>query len=112
VKRFNDRHWRSHAQESEVNPLEYIANIADAMLILSVGFMLALVANWNIDISTAGAQRSPDIIKEEALAFDEKDISRTDGEVEELMSGDLQKLGTVYFDSNEGRYYIVDLKEE
>lgn len=112
MKRFNDRRWRTRIEESELNPLEYIANLADAMLILSVGFMLALVANWNIDISAVGAELSPKITKDDALVFEEKDISKSEGEVQELMSGDLQKLGTVYYDSSEGRYYIVDVKEE
>jgi hypothetical protein len=92
--------------------MEFIANLADAMLILSVGFMLALVANWNIDISTAAAQSSTAVSKEDALAFEEKDMTKSEGDAQEIKGGDLQKLGTVYYDSTDGKYYIVDSKEE
>jgi hypothetical protein len=118
MRRFRDRRWRAHIQESEVNPLEFIANLADAMLILSVGFMLALVANWNIDISTAAhanAKANPGgktAVTKDALAFDKKDMTKVNDDAQAVKGGDLQKLGTVYYDSAAGKYYILDDKED
>lgn len=34
----------------EVNPMEGVANLADVMLVLAVGMMLAPVVAWNVDI--------------------------------------------------------------
>ena len=96
-----------------MNPLEFIANLADAMLILSVGFMLALVNNWNIDISaTANAKSVPAVQTENALAFDKTDMTKMDDSAQEVKGGDLKKLGTVYYDSVKNKYYIIDGKGE
>lgn len=111
MKRFSDRRWRSNYQEPEVNPLELIANLADVMLILSVGFMLALVTNWNIDISAVAAANSSAPSTKDALAFDKKDMTKMNDDAEEVKGGDLEKLGTVYYDSAAGKYYIIDNKE-
>lgn len=37
----------------EVNPMEGVANLADVMLVLAVGMMLALVVAWNVDIASS-----------------------------------------------------------
>lgn len=111
MKRFSDRRWRSHEMEPEVNPLEFIANLADAMLILSVGFMLALVSYWNIDISV-NTDTGTAVSTRDALAFDQKDLTKSEDKAESVKGGDLQKLGTVYYDSDTGKYYIIDAKEE
>ena len=37
----------------EVNPMEDVANLADVMLVLAVGMMLALVVAWNVDIASS-----------------------------------------------------------
>ena len=111
MKRFRERRWHTKSEETEANPLELIANLADAMLILSVGFMLALVANWNIDISAAASAGSPTVTKEDALTFDQKDMKKVEDNAKTSEGGDLEKLGTVYYDSAEGKYYIIDGKE-
>lgn len=97
--------------EPEANPLEFIANLADAMLILSVGFMLALVSYWNIDISV-NTNTGTEVSTKDALAFDQKDMTKTDEKADSVKGGDLKKLGTVYYDSDTGKYYIIDAKEE
>jgi hypothetical protein len=35
---------------SIINPMDGLGNLADAMLVLAVGIMLALVIHWNIDV--------------------------------------------------------------
>jgi len=38
----------------EVNPMEGVTNMADAMLVLACGLMLALSVYWNIDLGPIG----------------------------------------------------------
>ncbi len=112
MKRFRDRKWHSHREETEANPLEFMANLADAMLILSVGFMLALVANWNIDISVKAQEQTVTVETDQALTFDENDMTKSEEDVESVSNGDMEKLGTVYFNSEDGKYYILEGKED
>ena len=38
--------------------MNYLSNLSDAMLVLAVGIMLALIVHWNVDISTSGGTMS------------------------------------------------------
>ena len=40
--------------DESVDPMNYVSNLSDAMLVLAVGMMLALIVHWNVDISTGG----------------------------------------------------------
>ena len=40
----------------DVNPMNYLSNLSDVMLILAVEPMLALVVHWNVDITASGGQ--------------------------------------------------------
>ena len=42
----------------DVNPMNYLSNLSDVMLILAVGIMLALVVHWNVDITASGGVSS------------------------------------------------------
>lgn len=97
------RERRKRREESEVNPMDGVANLADAMLILAVGIMLALILNWNVDISTVRGDSSANT--EEALTFTEEDISESEALEGE---GELERLGAVYYDPASGTYYIIE----
>lgn len=97
------RERRKRREESEVNPMDGVANLSDAMLILAVGIMLALILNWNVDISAVRGDSSADT--EEALTFTEEDISESEALEGE---GELEKLGAVYYDPASGTYYIIE----
>ena len=56
MKRLHTRGGRFDSED--VNPMNYISNLSDAMLILAVGIMLALIVHWNVDISTSGGTMS------------------------------------------------------
>jgi hypothetical protein len=83
----------SNIKEDPINPLDGVANLADIMLVLSVGIMLALVINWNIDLTglisrMEGVGNSGDT---------EVDIDR------------MQEIEvTVYQDQVTGEYYVVN----
>ena len=50
MRRLSARSLRSRSDDAPVNPMDSISNLADAMLVLAVGIMLALIINWNVDI--------------------------------------------------------------
>ena len=97
------RQRRLRRQEAEVNPMDGVANLADAMLVLAVGIMLALILNWNVDISAVRGDASPE--KDEALSFTEEDMTQTEALEGQ---GELEKLGAVYYDPATGLYYIIE----
>jgi hypothetical protein len=87
---------RSGEHEEDINPMNSTGNMADAMLVLAVGIMLAMVANWNIDLS------QPDQMRE----LDGAD-TLSEEEMQEVEANEaLEELGTVYFDSETGKYYV------
>ncbi len=89
-------------QREEVNPMATVANLVDAMLVLAVGIMLALIISWNLNISEAGRVKDK-ASKEEAISdFTEEDISNT-----ETPTDNLEKQGTVYYDPETDKYYII-----
>ena len=97
------RERRLRRQEAEVNPMDGVANLADAMLVLAVGIMLALILNWNVDISAVRGETS--LETEEALSFTEEDMTQTEALEGQ---GELEKLGAVYYDPATGLYYIIE----
>jgi hypothetical protein len=91
------RNSSSRLQEDPINPLDGVANLADIMLVLSVGIMLALVINWNIDLTG--------VISRMESVGDAGDTEVDEGRMEEM---DVQ----VYQDSETGKFYVVQPDEE
>lgn len=90
--------------EEDVNPTSYIPNLADAMLVLAVGCMLALVINWNIHVGgTTGVQADKTVLTEvkDYDSLTNKDLSN------EVNKDGLEEKGTVYVDPNTGKMYVV-----
>ena len=123
------RRRRERFSEESVDPMNYVSNLSDAMLVLAVGMMLALIVHWNVDISTGG--RSSEITmsgicdlskrtvaaegqggqsaidRDDALSFTPEELEQmdsTEGETDEGM----EKLGEVYYDAETGKYYIIE----
>lgn len=86
---------RQFHNEEDVNPMEGTSNLADAMLVLAVGIMLALIMNWNVDLT--------DVVDMEEL--DAESLSEEEVEVVEQDQA-LQEKGVVYQDPDTGKYYI------
>ena len=95
---------RRFQDDEDVNPMNYIQNLSDVMLLLAVGIMLALILHWNVNISAedkgTGAEESSS--QAGTLAF-------TDDELQDVQStpDDMQRMGDVYYDEKTGTYYIV-----
>lgn len=110
-------------ESNDVNPLSYTGNMSDAMLILAVGIMLALIIHWNVDVSTSGGEMSDAgmtlqqqsdgqggdsaIDKDNAVSFDGDDLQEIEDSQDLSQGGGMDKLGEVYYDEGTGKYYVV-----
>ncbi|MCD8332161.1 MAG: DUF2149 domain-containing protein [Oscillospiraceae bacterium] len=99
------------AFQEDVNPMDGVGNLADAMLVLAVGIMLALVVAWNVDITTS----TPATDSDNSAAVDpvyEVDGVLIGGDEEDAESIDMDDLseydGKVYVDSDGNFYFAED----
>lgn len=90
-------------------PMDGVSNMSDAMLVLAVGIMLALVINWKIDIKEVySGQDQKEVVEEEKLQeFDSNDVTRNNSVSYEDIESKYVKSGTVYTDTFTGKTYIV-----
>lgn len=90
-------------ETEDVNPMESVSNLSDAMLILAVGIMLALIIHWNVDISDG--QKIVDIQNTEEIS----NMENLDNEEVNEVSQDsgLSEKGKVLYDEKTGKYYMV-----
>lgn len=95
--------------EDNGTPMDGVSNMSDAMLVLAVGIMLALVINWKIDIKEVyNGQDQKEVVEEEKLQeFDSGDVTRNDSVSYEDIESKYVKSGTVYTDTFTGKTYIV-----
>ena len=89
---------RQAQAEEDVNPNAYVVNIADCMLVLLLGMIVALIQYYNIDL-TQVPEPEEEIIGIE-VNLDEND----DG----IVDAGYQRRGTVYYDEESGSYYFVN----
>lgn len=104
-----------------VDPMHYLSNLSDAMLVLAVGMMLALIVHWNVDISTGGrsdnlsgdtvaaeGEGGQSIIdRDSAVTFTPEQLEQMDATEGESDEG-MEKLGEIYYDAATGKYYIIE----
>lgn len=90
------------------NPMDGVSNMSDAMLVLAVGIMLALVINWKVDLQIVGKNFTVENVDENKL--DEVDIDKQTP-VSNISFEDIEskykKSGTVYTDVTTGKTYVV-----
>jgi hypothetical protein len=78
--------------------MDGIANLADVMLVFSVGIMIALVAAWHIDVTPTATQANMSQI--EGMG--------NNGDTQ-ISDNQYQKMDViVYRDSATGKYFVVD----
>lgn len=97
---------RAFDDNEDLNPMNYLSNLSDVMLVLAVGMMLALVVAWNVDIiNTSPDNKTPD----EAQAVSEMNPAEftPDENEQTLDENELREYGTVYVDKD-GNYYVVE----
>ena len=110
MKRLHTKGGRFDSED--VNPMNYIANLSDAMLILAVGIMLALIVHWNVDISTSGTTYAADgsvlVDKDSAAAMTQEQLDKMQQDASTGQDSEgMEKAGELYYDADTGTYYIV-----
>jgi hypothetical protein len=87
----------------DVNPLEGVINIVDAMLVFACGLMLALAVYWNIDLGPVGERIDVSRGREVTGAPEiREDLIKTRDQ------GKLyQRVGTVYKDPETGQLFML-----
>lgn len=102
-----DRRKRGFDEQETVNPMEGVGNLADVMLVLAVGIMLALVAAWNVDLYTTTpttAESGERVeLEEDYEVLEKTDDSDDSGNLEDY---GLTEYGTLYQDED-GNLWIV-----
>ena len=89
---------QSGVPDEDVNPNSYVNNIADCMLVLVLGFLVALVARYGVDLQAPAEEQ------EEIAGIEVNMDSNADGEIDDHY----ESAGTVYRDVQTGKYYLVD----
>lgn len=105
MRRLSARSLRSRSDDAPVNPMDSISNLADAMLVLAVGIMLALIINWNVDISAGTTDKAASA--DPSISFEQDDLTESQDDAKTI-EGDLTEMGKVYYDQETGTYYIVE----
>ena len=90
-------------------PMDGVSNMSDAMLVLAVGIMLALVINWKIDIKEAyKGQDQKVVVDDSKLQEFETDAAEQNDSISfEDIESKYVKSGTVYTDTFTGKTYVV-----
>ncbi|MGI6142636.1 MAG: DUF2149 domain-containing protein [bacterium] len=87
----------------DVNPLEGVVNIVDAMLVFACGLLLALALYWNIDLGPVG--ESIDVTRGREVT-EVPEIR--DDLIETQDRGKLyERVGTVYKDPETGQLFLL-----
>ncbi len=105
MTRLSGKSLRSRQSDPPVNPMDSVSNLADAMLVLAVGIMLALIINWNVDISAGKTEQAASA--DPAISFEQDDLTESQDDAKTI-EGDLTEMGKVYYDQETGTYYIVE----
>lgn len=82
----------------DVDPSSFLSNLSDCMLVLAVGFMVALVAAWNVDL--------PNTVEVQTQEMNQ--VDNLEKMTENTSSGNgYSRLGEVYQDPETGKMYMI-----
>lgn len=82
----------------DVQPMQYVANLTDVMLVLACGLMAAVITFWKVDLSRTTADT------DHMERIDPSEIIQETGDV---ASGGFTNRGVVYEDPETGDWYII-----
>ncbi len=90
---------RRKLSDSEVNPMENIANLSDVMLVFACGLMVAIILFWRVDLNHV-----TDVV--------DRDEMREIGDLEQAiqdgtLSEGLESKGIAFEDPETGKMYII-----
>lgn len=111
----HNRNGRMNYQDNEdVNPMDFVGNLSDIMLVLAVGIMLALVSAYHVNL--AGEEQgaySPAAVAGSTRIEVPLDYAQNTGKVseEQLKEAGFTEYGTVFTD-DEGNLYVLGVSDE
>lgn len=85
-----------------LNPIEGAFNLVDAMLVFSCGLMVALILNWNIQLTPVKI----DLTEKQEISQDIDKI--TDNAINMSDGTSYEEVGSVYRDPNTGKIYLLN----
>ena len=88
------------AQAEDVNPNAYITNVADCMLVLVLGLLVALVTRYGVDLNAISQVQEEN---RELIGLEVDLDVNNDG----VIDGNYQARGIVYYDELTGNYYMA-----
>lgn len=94
-RRYGTSLQRSAEPDEDVNPNAYITNIADCMLVLVLGLLVALITKYNVDLQQAPVDEMTGI----KVNMDQN----SDGIIDDAY----EQRGSVYYDKESGDYYLL-----
>ena len=97
-KRFGNRRLN---MDGDVNPMDGLINLSDIMLVLSCGLLLALIANWNIDI----AGNASELQQGQEVSGDMQGLDDNGEGTVDL--NQYEQIGVVFKDPVTGKLYMV-----
>lgn len=101
---------RGTFENDSPDPMNGVSNLADVMLVLAVGIMLALIMNWRISINGGQITQMKDGQLKEV---DQSELhTATDSDDLSGQSSNLKEKGKVYVDETSGKLYLVEPKNE
>lgn len=103
---FSKKTGGEQSWDEEASPMWGVSNMSDVMLVLAVGIMLALVANWRIDVST-GMQNNIEIDMNKAQELSEFEEHDAKEFIESINEAGIHEMGTVYMDDKSGKMYVI-----
>ena len=97
---------RNSFDEEEANAMAGVSNLADVMLVLAVGIMLALVINWKINV---GNNTATEIDSGQMREVDQSELDSAAESADSFEDNqDLEERGKIYYDRKKGKWYMVE----
>lgn len=94
----------AYEEKVDADPRVGLVNLADVMLVLACGLMVALVAHWNIDLSQVSEVEA----QSEMTEISQDDINRMADEMQNGFGNSYEQRGTVYEDPTTGQLYMLE----
>ena len=85
--------------EEDVQPMQYVANLTDVMLVLACGLMAAVITFWNVDL------RQTTVDRDNMQRIDSSEVLHESGSVS---TDGLVNQRTVFKDPKTGDLYIIE----
>jgi Uncharacterized conserved protein len=106
-RRLRESKLRTRKDESGINPMDGLANLADVMLVLACGLMLSLIVHWNVDV---GRTEKLVGLNDNTKLTEVKDAEQK--KIADFRNGQgFEEMGTVFRDSATGKLYVVTDQE-